>query len=254
VHSLQANQSSLWTGILQVRKSKIFQRLNLSLDHVIIWLSKNRRKSKYFVKHWCKPIIFSHNNTPPKKLKSKVGNSQIVPDPERQDTQENPPVSKVHATQQNPSTPPAPNLQIIHQNPTVYPSHRPFRSTRRPIPSRSSLVQAFQQILARQNDAEYITLSSGDEDDNYYWFKKQKFSFVIVIWYYKNLNKYPNSIKLFKRMTENKCDKECQVVHVCFTRKFKLFFANFKAAIIFCCLRAFLLQISLFQINFIFRL
>jgi hypothetical protein len=41
-------------------------------------------------------------------------------------------------------------------------------SMRRPAPARSSLVQAFRQILAQQNDAEYITLSSGEEDDNYY--------------------------------------------------------------------------------------
>jgi hypothetical protein len=102
-------------------------------------------------------------------LRSEVGNLQIVPDPERQDTQENSPILKVHATQQNPSTIPAPKSQIAQKTPAIFPNPEPkiTQSMRRPYPARSSLVQAFRQILAQQNDAEYITLSSGDEDDNY---------------------------------------------------------------------------------------
>jgi hypothetical protein len=50
--------------------------------------------------------------------------------------------------------------------------HRQNLPARRPAPARSSLVQAFRQILAQQNDAEYITLSSGDEDEEYWYFYK----------------------------------------------------------------------------------
>jgi hypothetical protein len=56
---------------------------------------------------------------------------------------------------------PDPEPQVIQS------LHRPNPSARRPAPAKSSLVQAFRQILAQQNDVEYITLSSGDEDDNY---------------------------------------------------------------------------------------
>jgi hypothetical protein len=56
---------------------------------------------------------------------------------------------------------PEPESQIIQL------LNRPNPPARRPIPSRSSLVQAFRQVLAQQNNSEYITLSSGDEDDNY---------------------------------------------------------------------------------------
>jgi hypothetical protein len=56
---------------------------------------------------------------------------------------------------------PDPGSQVIQS------MHRPNPSICRPSPARSSVVQAFRQILAQQNDAEYIMLSSGDEDDNY---------------------------------------------------------------------------------------
>jgi hypothetical protein len=115
----------------------------------------------------------------------------------------NKPAPRNKATQQIPTSLPTPEPQIIQQVPapepqvtssmrrpikpapesrvplpmrrTIKPDQdsqitlpmcRPVRSTRRPIPSRNSLVQAFRQVLAQQNDVEYITLSSGDEDDN----------------------------------------------------------------------------------------
>jgi hypothetical protein len=72
---------------------------------------------------------------------------------------------------------PAPEPQVLQSmrhpnNPNPEPRvlqsmHCPNPSTRRPAPARSSLVQAFRQILAQQNDAEYINVSSGDEDDEY---------------------------------------------------------------------------------------
>jgi hypothetical protein len=72
---------------------------------------------------------------------------------------------------------PAPELKVIPsmrrqvkpdpESQIIQPLHRPNPSICRPSPARSSLVQAFRQILAQQKDAEYITLSSGDEDDNY---------------------------------------------------------------------------------------
>jgi hypothetical protein len=101
------------------------------------------------------------------------------PDPEPQIIQQIPaslptPELRVNPSMRRPIKPalesriPLPVRRPIKPDPDaqVRPSMcRPFRSTRRPIPPRSSLIQAFQQVLARQNDAEYITLSSDDEDD-----------------------------------------------------------------------------------------
>jgi hypothetical protein len=152
----------------------------LRLVHVITWSSKIHRKSKNFVNHCCKLIFFSHKKTPSKKLKPKV--VKPVPNPEPQVAQQirqNPPDSipkitrpipsapKSQVIQQNPAIPSAPIPQDIQQNPATFTTRRQIPSARRPIPARSSLVQAFQQILAQQNNAEYINVSSGDEDEEY---------------------------------------------------------------------------------------
>jgi hypothetical protein len=110
---------------------------------------------------------------PPKKTEVKA--SLTVPDPEPQIAQQTS-TTKSELTRQVTRTLPDPESsaissmrrQIKPDSDSQFTSSmcRPFRSTRRPFPTRSSLVQAFRQILAQQNDAEYITLSSGDEDDN----------------------------------------------------------------------------------------
>jgi hypothetical protein len=130
--------------------------------------SKIVAKVSTFNVYLCKLIIFSHKKTPPKKLKSKVG--QTVLNPKPQVTPQIPPTvpnPKSQVTCQLQQNPPAPKSQITQQNPATFTTHRPNPSICRPIPSRNSLVQAFRQILAQQNDAEYITLSSADEDENY---------------------------------------------------------------------------------------
>jgi hypothetical protein len=119
-------------------------------------------------------FMFSSKQASAKNMEAK--NNTPVPDPEPQITQQTP-TTKSELTQQVPITLPNPGQQVLQSmrrpikpgpvSQIIQPSHRPIRSTRRPIPSRSSLVQAFRQILAQQNDAEYITLSSGDEDDDY---------------------------------------------------------------------------------------
>jgi hypothetical protein len=101
--------------------------------------------------------MFSSNQMSSEDIKTK--NKTDASDPEPQ----------VLQPMRRPNTPNA-ELQVtssMRRPITPNPESRVIQSLRRPSTARSSLIQAFRQILAQQNDAEYITLSSGDEDDNY---------------------------------------------------------------------------------------
>jgi hypothetical protein len=100
----------------------------------------------------------------------------MKPDPEPQVAQQIPPATS-EVAQQVPTNCPAQKSQTtslmrrqIKPDPesrVTLPMHRPNLPARHPSPVRNSLVQAFRQILAQQNDAEYINVSNGDEGDNY---------------------------------------------------------------------------------------
>jgi hypothetical protein len=132
--------------------------------------------------------MFSTKQAPQKKMETKDNTAvldpepqvapsmrcQIKPDPEPQVAQQIPPATS-EVTQQVPTNCPVPESQVSQQIPIACPGpgsqvtssmHHPNPSICRPIPSRSSSVQAFQQILAQQNETEYVNVSSGDEDDN----------------------------------------------------------------------------------------